>query len=1016
MRPWRVPRAAVAAVVSALAVSGWARQAAAQAGTAGVGSPPPQTGQPGQPGQKSPQGVPAKNPLRTAEDSAEARRDSIKNAPLVKWQPADSVGYELMRKKGFQTVRYKADDVVFGATDKSITLTQRGPERAAVERDPTTIVAHTITYSDSAATVQACGDSIVLRDASRPGEDVAAGGPDCMRYDLVRKEGRASLLSTAAKSTATWYVSADVGAFSGDTSSAQGNAFYGRNGTITSCDDTFPHYHFRATEIKRIGGTVMVARPAILYIQDIPVMWFPFIFQDSRPGRHSGILTPQFGLTELLRNSPDYRRTVYNAGYYFALSDYYDAQVSMDWRSSAKATFDDPGWDWYHGTFRYKLLDRFLSGTISASEQELSTGASNFTLSWQHVQNFSLASRLTMNLNYTSNTTVQRQTAINPLAPLATILSQVGYSDDMGPVSLQIGGERRQYPGRPQVDDNLPTLSLTSKPITVNSWLLWTPSFTFASAQSQHIDSQGDFAFRYSALSDGTLDSTTIDRSSKNTTAAFNTPFKIGDLQVTAAVRTGDTEADYPQIRTILDPVDTASRTTRVYQRTYLETVDFDLSVATPQLITSQWNITPNVSIANVDPGSYLVRSERTGAAWVSQSKRLSYGISIAPTFYGLFDGFGPVAKWRHSISPSLTFSYSPEATVSTAYLEATGRSPVGYLGALAQKQATLSLSTNIEAKLTQGGDSDITSPQTARKIKVLSLVFTPLTWDFERAQETHKSGFTSDQFGYTLRSDLLPGFDFGSDYSLFQGSVLSDSAKFSPYLTDIHATFALDGKSPLVHLFQRLFGVSSRSAQSPAKDTTGTLDRPGMTQTDQELAQLPTVAGPNSPQQALEQTQMANGFTSSVTFTDNQQRPPVGGNVIAYDPTLQCRPLQAVNPVQYDLCVRSALATPPVNATNSTTTAGGTIIQYPPQMNIAFQTSFRLTEKWSTSWQTNYDLELRQFGSQTVSLSRDLHDWRAVFGFTQAPNGNFSFTFFIALKAEQDVKFNYNRSDYRQP
>ena len=1011
MRRGRVPRVAAAAVVSAFAVAGWARQARAQAGTVGAASPPPVTAQ-GAP--KAP-GAPTANPMRTAEDSAQARRDSIRNAPLVKWQPADSTGYELMRMNGFQTVRYKADEVVFGAADKSITLIRHGPERAAVQREPTTIVANTITYSDTASTVRACGDSIVLRDSSRPGEDVDAGGPDCMTYDMERKEGRASLLSTAAKSTATWYVTGDVGAFSGDSSSAQGNAVYILNGTITSCDDTFPHYHFRATEIKRIGGSVMVARPAILYIQDIPVMWFPFIFQDSRAGRHSGILTPQFGLTELLRNSPDYRRTVYNAGYYFALSDYYDAQFSMDWRSAAKATEDDPGWVWYHSTIRYKLLDRFLSGTISLSEQDLSSGSSNFTLSWQHAQNFSLASRLTMNLNYTSNTTVQRQTAINPLAPLATILSQIGYTDDLGPVSLQIGGERRQYPGRPEIDDNYPTLSLTSKPINVTSWLLWTPSFNFAASESQHIDSQGDFSYRYSVLSDGTIDSTTLNRSTKNTTAAFNTPFKIGDFQVTAAVRTGDTEADYPQIRTILDPLDTASRTTRVYQRTYLETIDLDLSVATPQLITSQWNITPNVSIANVDPGSYYVRSERTGSDWVSQSKRLSYGISLSPTFYGLFDGFGAVSKWRHSINPSLSFSYSPEATVSAAYLEATGRSPVGYLGALAQKQATLALSTNIEAKLKQGGDSDITHPENARKIHVLSLVFTPLTWDFERAQETHKTGFTTDQFGYTLRSDLLPGFDFGSDYSLYQGSVLSDTAKFSPYLTDIHATFSLDGKSPLVHLFQKLFGVSTPKAPAP-HDTTGNLDHAGMNQTDQTVAQMQTVAGPNSPQQALAQTPMADGFTSSITFTDNQQRPPVGGNVIAYDPTLQCQPLQALNPVQYDLCVRSALATPPVNATNSTTTAGGSIIQYPPQMNIAFQTAFRLTEKWSASWQTNYDLELRQFGSQTISLTRDLHDWRAVFGFTQAPNGNFSFTFFIALKAEQDVKFNYNRSDYRQP
>ncbi len=1013
MRRWCVARVAAAAVVSALAVAGWTREVRAQAGT--VGAPTqPLPGQPGQQGRPGQPGVPPKNPMRTADDSAQARRDSLKNAPLVNWPLADSIGDSMLRLNGYRMVRYKADEVVFGAADKSITLTQHGPERSAVLRDPTTIVARTINYSDTSSTVKACGDSIVLRDSSRPGEDMNAGGPDCMAYDMDQKEGRATLISTSAKSSATWYVTGDIGAFSGDSASAQGQAIYILNGTITSCDDTFPHYHFRATEIKRIGGNVMVARPAILYIQDIPIMWFPFIFQDSRSGRHSGILTPQFGLTELLRNSPDYRRTIYNAGYYFALSDYYDAQVSMDWRSSAKATIDDPGWVWYHSTIRYKLLDRFLSGTISASEQELSSGSSNFTLSWQHAQAFSLSSRLTMNLNYTSNTTVQRQTAINPIAPLSTILSQIGYSSEMGPFSLQVGGERRQYPGRPEIDDNLPTVSLTAKPINVTSWLLWTPSFNFASSQSQHIDSQGDFSFRYSTLSDGSLDSTSIDRSSKNTTIAFNTPFKIGDFQVTAAVRAGDTEADYPQVRTILDPVDTAARTTRVYQRTYLETLDLDLSVATPQLIKSQWNITPNISIANVDPGSYSVRSERTGAAWVSQSKRLSYGLTVSPTFYGLFDGFGPVSKFRHSITPSISFSYSPEATVSAAYLEATGRSPVGYLGAQAQKQATLALSTNIEAKLRQGGDSDITHPENARKIHVLSLNFTPLTWDFQRAQETHKTGFTSNTFGYTLRSDLLPGFDFGSDYSLFQGDPLSDSAKFSPYLTDIHASFSLDGKSPIVHLFAKLFGVSSKSA-APVHDTTGTLDRQ-MNTSDQAVAQMQTVAGPNSAQQALAQVPMADGFTSSITFTDNQQRPPVGGNVIQYDPTLQCQPLQAINPVQYDLCVRSALATPPINATNSTTTAGGSIIQYPPQMNVAFQTSFRLTEKWSASWQTNYDLELRQFGSQTISLSRDLHDWRAVFGFTQAPNGNFSFTFFIALKAEQDVKFNYNRNDYRQP
>jgi hypothetical protein len=502
---------------------------------------------------------------------------------------------------------------------------------------------------------------------------------------------------------------------------------------------------------------------------------------------------------------------------------------------------------------------------------------------------------------------------------------------------------------------------------------------------------------------------------------SINTPFKIGDFQVTAAIRTGDTEDNYPQIRTILNPLDTAARTTRVYQKTYLQTIDFDLSIATPQLIKSQWNITPTFAIANVDPGAYSVRSERTGSAWVSQSKRISWGLAVSPTFYAFFfDNTGPftkwVSKWRSSITPSLSFSYAPEANVSTEYLEATGRSPIGYLGALAQKQATLSFSTNLEAKLHMGGDSDVTHPELAKKLKVLSLTFTPVTWDFERAQETHKTGFSTDVFGYSMRSDLLPGFDFGSNYSLFQGSVLSDSAKFSPYLTDIHATFNIDQKSAVVRWLGRLFGAVPPPPPKPATDSAGSLQRRDMSQTDQAVAQMQAVTGPNSPQNPLNVPPPGQGFNAAITFTENQQRPPTGTGVVQFDPTVQCAPLQQLNPIQYDLCVRSALATPQSDPNNAQTTAGGTIIQYPPTMNVSFRTSFDLTPKWSASWQMNYDLELRQFGAQTLSLSRDLHDWRAVFGFTQAPNGNFAFTFFISLKAEQDVKFNYNRNDYRQP
>jgi hypothetical protein len=698
---------------------------------------------------------------------------------------------------------------------------------------------------------------------------------------------------------------------------------------------------------------------------------------------------------------------VENLGYYFALSDYYDAAVSVDWRSSARATDADPGWIRVNSEVRYRWLDRFLSGRLAVSEHKLSTGNTNTSISWSHQQDFSVSSHLTANLNYVSSTTIQRQTVLNPLSAVATIASQLNFQKEMGDVSLSLGGTRRQYPGRLQVDQDLPSLNLTSKPLSLASWLVWTPTFSFSSSQSQHMDSQGDFSQRFITRPDGTLDSVKVDRGTRTSQLAFNTPFKVFDSPITLAVRAQDRENDFPELRTIIDPADTSKRSTRVYQRTYLSTVDFDVNFSLPQLFHGPMNLVPSVSLANVDPGAYFVRSERTGTRWVSQSKRLSYGLGISPTFYAIFRGFGGVDKFRHAVTATLSYSYSPEQKVGADYLEALGRSPIGYLGSFAQNRVTLGISQNIEAKLKLPGDSAATNPEAARKIKVLSLTFSPLTWDFERAKQTGKSGFATDVFGYTLRSDLLPDFDFGSDYSLFQGSVLSDSAKFSPYLTSIRANFNLNARSSIVRFIGRLLGVSARAANADTVAIRQPADQQGS-----RLGGTSSVAG-QGIRSALE-VPTGRGFEAQFTFSKNQQRPPVGGNVIQFDPALQCAPLKNLNPIQYDLCVRNAQAAPPQDVSNTQTTAGGSFLRYPPQTNIQARTSFNLTQKWSASWSTNYDLERKEFGSQTVSLQRDMHDWRAVFGFTQAPNGNFAFTFFVSLKAEPDVKFNYDRSSYR--
>ena len=144
----------------------------------------------------------------------------------------------------------------------------------------------------------------------------------------------------------------------------------------------------------------------------------------------------------------------------------------------------------------------------------------------------------------------------------------------------------------------------------------------------------------------------------------------------------------------------------RIYAQTYHTEVDWTPSFTLPSLGRNKFNLTPSVSLSNVDGGAFWIRNERTGGQWVHQSKRLTYGLSASPTLYGLFDrggkGFGPFARIRHAIQPTFGYNYAPSAEVSDEYLAALGRtkksstgSSTGYLPSLAQNSLSVGLSTS---------------------------------------------------------------------------------------------------------------------------------------------------------------------------------------------------------------------------------------------------------------------------------------------------------------------------------
>jgi hypothetical protein len=951
-------------------------------------------------------------------------RDTLHDSTRVKWPAPDTVMQRLISKQGYSITRYMGDTAYFDANNRVLDLLAATKRPAVVDRDSQTVVSDSGIYYTEAIRHGVAGGHYVITPPPSSGQaDIKGIGR--VDFDMAERSVRVTSARLPVNNGEMWYLDVELAKVVQDTANGKSPTAYIRGGSLTSCDDSIPDYHFEYRDAKRASNNTIVARPAILYIKDIPVLWLPFIFSDTRSGRHSGILPPQFGIGDIVRNSPTYRRNVDHLGYYWALNDYMDFGTWLDWRSSAGSTLNDPGWIRFNGDWDYKWINRFLGGRVGMAYTQLGNGPTNTAVSWSHSQDFSHDTHLTTNVNYVTSTVLQRQNTFNSYTALATIYSSVNYQTKFGPTSVSLGATRKQYPGRQQVDQTFPTLSLTSTPISLGKVFSWTPSFSLNRSDVFHIDQPGIGAFVYRVDSlTGSRDSIlSKSRGSSTASMTFDSPIQIFGWDLKNSFRINQQRNNFPQNFPIYDVNSGAITDTRVFAATYRTDVDWTPDFALPALGHNRFNLTPSISLGNVDPGPFWVASERTNGRYVHQSKRITGGVSASPTLFGFFPGFGPFTRIRHAITPNVTFNWAPSGDVSDEYLIAIGRTRHGYLGSLEQRAVTFGLNQNFEAKVRSRVD---TNPDGGQKINLLSINSTPLSYDFVRASEfarTHghrgMSGLTTETWGYSLRSDLLPGFDFSSNYSLFAGSTLSDTAKFKPFLTSISASFSVSREQNPFVILSRLFGKAVPEAQLAA--TTGNQVRAGTDSTQaRAIASQPVAGSVRGGDRFL--IPSAQGWRAAFSFTRSSPRPPTCGNapcgsannVIDFDPRLRCEQTFGTNPLLVDACIAQTQAQPTSETPVTSLTAGGPLYRIPATTALNSDISFNLTEKWSTHWTTTYDFERRQFASQNVQLQRDLHDWRAIFGFTQSANGNFSFNFTIALKAEPDLKFDYNRTTVR--
>ncbi len=882
------------------------------------------------------QGDTTRPPIRQL-DTASARRLGLPSAPRRQFPTPDSIIQQLLDLRGYAVTRYQADTATVENTDRRVSLYGN----ASTERSGATLEAKTIRYQEGECLVEALGEPHFFQ-----GTQVLIGTEarfnTCTERGVVREA-----LTTFPEQGANWFVRGNLAV---DSSRSR---LYGGDAEMTSCDLPIPHYHFRTGEVKWISQSVIVARPAVLYVRDVPILWVPFLFQDTKTGRRSGILIPQFGFNDIVRNQRGYNRQISNLGYYWAPNDYLDAQFQMDWFSRRYLAFSVSA--------GYRIRNRFLGGSASYTEHHESGGSVARSIDWRHQQQFNVTTSLNLDMHYSTNSSVIARNSIDPLVTTQQISSNGAFVKRFPWGQFTTGLTRRENITDGSGEMTLPTVTLTPKPLDFGQSVTWSPSlnfnnrYTFKTPLPVLLVPGGSF---------GKVDSVAQTGSTRNSSLAVQTPIRIGsfNLPLSFDVTDADSTGRISGTFRIPDPnsTDPADSITVTQYRNggFGSALNWNTALSLPILFRSTWKLQPTLGISNATSGPFAVRNALTGGRFVHQGIRPRFGLSIAPTFFGFYPGIGGIARIRHSVSPIISWNYSPQATVSEEYARAVvgpGR-PLA-LSSPATQSVSIQLSQNFEGKGKQAPDD--TAGTNVRKFRILSINTSAFSYDFEQAKQEGRTGWTTQTLNNVLASDLVPGFTLNVAHDLWDGPVGVKGTRFSPFLQSVSTAFSITENT--LRSIGAVFGLAQRPT---------TQQQPNGFEQPLGLGGIP---GPGSirhntlmqPNQSL--ARGGQGFNANVTLNIARTR---ANEALGVEGT-----------------------------TNS---------------SIGLNTRFSPTRFWGVAWSTQYNTAQHQFESQQIQLTRDLHEWRASFNFVRSPNGNFAFYFAIFLTDLPDLNYKYNQTTIR--
>jgi hypothetical protein len=827
-----------------------------------------------------------------------------------------------------------------------------------------------IRYDDEAQVVDARGAPVYTPST---GDEVRSEG---IRVRLDREEASAVGAQTRYREGADWIVTGDLPVI-------QSELAYGHKTRFTSCELEVPHYHFEADQLKIVRGRILVARPVRLYFGDVPVAWLPFIAQSLAGGdRASGLLTPQFSVNDIVRTSGGYRRRISNLGYYWAMSQYSDASLALDW-------FDD-NYTALTVETQYRWLRQFLNGRLSYRQFWRANGTVEKTLNTRHNWEISERTRFNMSAAWASSDRFVVRNSFDQDELTRSIDSQGGLNHRFDWGNLSLSANRKQFL-EDRVEMTLPDVSLSLNTITLF------PASVAQGGPLNNVTLSGGGNLRRATRDfvdsePGRYDTGTLNGAAR-ASIGFGRLSIGGDVTYREASTLGlprDSLPFFPEaaigqglraFQTLDGRLAAQEALTGERVDVSQATLDMSASVSFQQNLIGTTTLTPSVTLSR---SATRADTSRYAQDFIAGPPRISAGATLRSDVYGFYPGFGGFERVRHKLTPSFTYSWAPEVEpndVQTAVFGARTLQPRSVLG--------LSLSQTFEAKRAVRGDTaaageseapgervgedGLRRVESGEVVTLLSLNTSAVEYDFVEADSSGGLfGFRTTRLTNTISSDYLRGLQIRMAHDLFDDERSEDpdvqgTRRFAPHLTQLNFGFTLNDRSTVV----RLLGLTSRSRSEtededlPEDEGEGEGDafEDELDAVDAERDPRGSmVPGPgDSPRGAGPRSGGAPGsWSANLTYTMN--RPRSGDNT--------------------NQMVRATFSLHP-------------------------------TELWQMRWRTGYDIERREFGDHAISLVRDLHRWQANFDFIQTSNGNWRFAFEVRLLDNEDLHFDYQqRSD----